>query len=191
MLQVALAQQTRTMAAKRYQLRLIGHGKLQSAGQHVMRITANATLQSVEDQVRQLFGMSADARIQLYDAGIDDNDEPTQQPTLVAISLTELVQGVLDYFSNDMEPSYLATSKPEVLIDAVVIAGPKVATATSSKSVRTPGNYHPKTWTPDMDALWPFCIPRYAPATALGGTMAGGTAAGGTLGVGCVLQVRP
>lgn len=155
------------MAAKRYQLRLIGHGALQEAGQHVLRITAHATVDSVDEQIKQLFELSADARLRIFDAGIDDNDDCTQQPTLVAVSLRELVQGILEYFSNDMEPAFLAISKPEVLVDAIAPAPVKHSTASSSRSAsdakpssNIAQQYHPKPWTPALDALWPFCIPR-------------------------------
>jgi hypothetical protein len=150
------------MAAKRYQLRLIGHGNLQNSGQHVVRITANGTVDSVDDQIRQLFQLDNDARVLLYDSGIEDTDDSAQQATLIAVSLKELVQGVLDYFQNDMEPSYLATSRPEVLVDAVNGGRKQGATYARSKSTadRVRQIYQPKTWTPLLDKIWPLCIPR-------------------------------
>lgn len=146
------------MAAKRYQLKLIGYGHLQHAGTHVLRITHNATTASVGEQVKELFDLPADARLKIFESGIDDVEECGQQATIVSISMLELVKGVLDYFSNDMEPAFLATSKPEILVDVVEQAKP--ATATSSKT-SSKGGYRPKTWTPVFDEMWPFCIPRY------------------------------
>jgi hypothetical protein len=148
------------MAAKRYQLKLIGHGNLQRAGTHVIRITANATASSVEEQVKELFELPRDARIRVFEAGIDDVEESGQHPTLVSVSLQELVGGVLDFFKNEMEPSFLATSKPEVLVDTVRVPVVRSATATSSKGTTKEGGYLPKTWTPLLDKIWPFCIPR-------------------------------
>lgn len=151
------------MAAKRYQLKLIGHGNLQRLGPYVIRITANASASSVEEQMKELFQLPMDARIRVFESGIDDVEESGQQPTLVSVSLHELVGGVLDYFKNDMEPSFLATSKPEVLVDTVRLPIARSATATSSKRQDAKeGGYKPKTWTPTLDKLWPFVIPRYA-----------------------------
>jgi hypothetical protein len=150
------------MAAKRYQLKVIGYGKLQHAGTHVLRITPNATTTSVEEQVKELFDLPHDARVKVFESGIDDVDECSQQATIVSISMQELVQGVLDYFSNDMEQSFLATSKPEILVDVVAQPTAKPATATSSKTTsKGSREYTPKTWTPTLDEMWPFCIPRY------------------------------
>jgi hypothetical protein len=149
------------MAAKRYQLKLIGYGNLQHAGTHVMRMTANATVSSVEEQVKELFELPCNARLKVFESGIDDVEESCQRSTLVAVSLQELVGGVLDYFKNDMEPSFLATSKPEVLVDTVKVSLVRSATATSSKGGVKQAGYKPKTWTPALDLLWPFCIPRY------------------------------
>lgn len=152
------------MAAKRYQLKLIGHGKLQHAGTHVLRITHNATTDSVEQQIKELFDLPPDSRVKVFESGIDDVEECAQQPAIVSISVTELVKGVLDYFGNDMEPSYLATSKPEVLVDVVSNPIVQPATATSSKTTNSKGRvsegYTRTAWSGLLNQMWPFIIPR-------------------------------
>lgn len=153
---------TRDMAAKRYQLKLIGHGKLQHAGTHVLRITPNATTSSIEEQVKELFELPPDSRVKVFECGIDDVEECAQDPTIVSISMHELVKGVLDYFSHDMEPSFLATSKPEVLVDVVSLQVAKPVTATSSKTTsKGSGGYTRTPWAGVLNQLWPFVIPRY------------------------------
>lgn len=149
------------MAAKRYQLKLIGHGKLQHAGTHVLRITPNATSTLVEEHIRELFELPNDARVKVFEAGIDDVEQCAQEAVLVCISIQELVQGVLDYFSNDMEPSFLAIAKPEVLVDVVTQQFAKPAPATSSRSTsRGTGGYTRTAWSAALNRVWPFVIPR-------------------------------
>ena len=105
------------------------------------------------------------------------SSEDPPVPLLVAVSMQDLVQGVLDYFANDMDPCLLATSKPIVLVDAAV---PAVTSATvtgmdltgGSASIGTTttkatnvtkalGPYKPKPFAKLLDTVWPFTIPRY------------------------------
>jgi hypothetical protein len=149
-----------------------------------MRITGNATVDSVREQVHELFELPPTCRLKVFDRKqADQEDIPAEHEDvqtnetvhqLVSVSFAELVAGVLDYFANDQDPAYLATASPVVLVDATPAApvdtavlpgssgsiGSKRAGNRGSKGSADSVQYKPKPWARLVDSIWPFCIPR-------------------------------
>jgi hypothetical protein len=149
------------MSARRYQLTVSGYGDLIGRGSHNLRLTPHTSFSGVEDNIRCLFDLPAGIRIKCF-------EETEGQNGPVAVSLAEVVQGVLDYFQNDMDDSFLVTDSASLLVDAcVTVTHAAVSTSnatgkTSSGDSRTKSgnNYSPKPWSRQLDSLWPFAIPR-------------------------------
>jgi hypothetical protein len=141
-----------------------------------VRITNNTTIQSFHQQLCQLFELPEMCKLSVYDLADTPNSSPTANGTheacdLIAISIQDLVTGVLDYFKNGMDAAYLATTGPKVVIEASVPTGvvhddvaqhhtgamqPKMGARVKPSRV-----YKPKAYTRRLDSLWPLCIPRY------------------------------
>jgi hypothetical protein len=157
---------------KRYQLTLEGTGSLAGLGSKVIRIPQQGRTELIHEQICALFDVQKDSSLLLYELEVQDVEHTgAAEPLHVCVSLDDIVTGVTAWYANDFMDTFLATSKPNVLVDArrsaaaIASMDQQIPSGSTLKAPSSDDSKQSKSrvqrgWVRLLDAIWPKHMPR-------------------------------